>query len=250
VVAAVGHETWRKLSAGARTLTGGDLEALSPIVILAPHPDDETLGCGGLLASASQLGLDARVAFLTDGAASHVDSPTWPKTRLAEVRKAEALAALAELGVSEDRTLFLGWPDSAPSRVGSLGHARSIARLLDWFETFAPRSLWAPWSKEAHCDHEAAAYLADAVCRASPVPLRRMDFLVWGWQSADLLSSHGGDVVWTLPCKKHIDRRRRALSRHRTQTEGLVTDASSSFRIPPELAALTERPSEIFLERL
>jgi LmbE family N-acetylglucosaminyl deacetylase len=220
------------------------------MVVLAPHPDDETLGCGGLLAAASARNLKPRVVFLTDGAASHADSPTWPKRRLVEVRKAEARAALAELGVEEECTLFLGWPDSAPHPVGSPAHQASVDELLRWFKPFAPKSLWAPWSQEQHCDHEAAADLADAVRRAALIPLRRMDFMVWGWTSERLLSGHGGDLVWALPCGDHIDRRRRALSRHRTQTPGLITDAAWSFLIPPELAALTERPTEVFLERL
>ena len=250
MVAAIGEETWRKLRAGARTLDESQLKALSPIVVLAPHPDDETLGCGGLLATASQLGLEPRVAFLTDGAASHTDSPTWPKERLAEVRKAEALAALSDLGVPERCAMFLGWPDSAPYPAGSAQHRRSIAELLEWFATFTPKSLWAPWPQEAHCDHEAAAALADAARLAAAMPLRRMDFMVWGWESEHLISGHGGDHVWTLPCREHVDRRRRALSRHRTQAPGLITDAAWSFLIPPELAALTERPAEVFLERL
>jgi LmbE family N-acetylglucosaminyl deacetylase len=195
------------------------------------------------------LGLRPRVVFLTDGAASHRQSPTWPTARLVKVRQAEALGALAELGVPEDQTLFLGWPDSAPYPAGSPQFRSSVSELLAWFETFSPRSLWAPWSQEAHCDHEAAAGLADAVRRAASSPLRRMDFMVWGWESQSLASGHGGDLVWALPCREQIGRRRRALSRHRTQSPGLITDAAWSFLIPPELAALTERPIEVFLER-
>jgi LmbE family N-acetylglucosaminyl deacetylase len=250
MVEAIGDETWRKLLARARTLDEGQLRALSPMVVLAPHPDDETLGCGGLLATASQLGLQPRVAFLTDGAASHADSPTWPKARLVEARTAEALAALAELGVGEDHALFLGWPDSAPYPIGSAEHLATVSTLCAWFAGFTPKSLWAPWSQETHCDHEAAADLADAVRRAGALPLRRMDFMVWGWNSDTLLGGHGAQRIWALPCGAQIDRRRRALSRHRTQAPGLITDAAWSFLIPPELAALTERPTEVFLERL
>jgi LmbE family N-acetylglucosaminyl deacetylase len=250
MVAAVGEAAWRTLSAGARTLDEAQLRALSPMAILTPHPDDETLGCGGLLATAALLGLHPRVAFLTDGAASHTGSPTWPKTRLASVRRAEAIAALAELGVGEDQALFLDWPDSAPYPKTDRRFGASVAALLTWFETFSPKSLWAPWPGEAHCDHAAAADLAAAARRAWRQPLRLMDFVVWGWRSERLVDGPGGGVVWALPCRDHIERRRRALSRHQTQTSGLIDDAAQSFLIPPDLAALTERPTEVFLERL
>ncbi len=245
---AIGQQTWSALSARARPLGERELKALSPMVILAPHPDDETLGCGGLLASASERGLAPRVIFLTDGSASHRDSPSWPKARLVETRKAEALAALAELGVGADQALFLGWPDSAPHRPGSAEHATSVDVVLAWLETIPPRSLWAPWPEEAHCDHEAASAFADLVRDRLPTPARRLDYMVWGWASETLADVAHTDI-WALRCRRHTGRRRRALARHRTQAPGLITDAAWSFLIPPELKALTERPTEVFLER-
>jgi len=246
---AAGHLAWLALKAHARPLDEKQLRALSPIVVLSPHPDDETLGCGGLLATASRLGLRPRVVFLTDGTASHATSKTWPKSRLAHVRKLEALAALDELGVSAAQSLFLDWPDAAPYPDGHPSQLASALNLLKWFEAFRPKSLWAPWPKEAHCDHQAASDLADRVRCASPDGLRRMDFIVWGWRSETLLSGHGADVVWALPCEEHVARRRRALAQHQTQVSKTVIDAEWSFLMPDDLAALTDRPIEIFLER-
>lgn len=249
MVAPVGEAAWSTLSARARTLDAAALAALSPMVVLAPHPDDETLGCGGLLATASDLGLEPRVAFLTDGSASHRDSPSWPRARLVQTREAEALAALAALGVGPDQALFLGWPDSAPHPEGGPAHAATLDALCAWTAGFAARSLWAPWPGEAHCDHEAASRLADALARRLRPSPRRFDYMVWGWASEALTRAAEDSAVWALPCAAQIDRRRRALRQHRTQAPGLITDAAWAFLIPPELQALTDRPTEIFLER-
>ena len=67
-----------------------------PLLVLAPHPDDESLGCGALLAQAFA-GVGAHVACLTDGAASHPGSRLVPPDQLAAIRRAEVLDAVAPL---------------------------------------------------------------------------------------------------------------------------------------------------------
>jgi LmbE family N-acetylglucosaminyl deacetylase len=246
VVRSIGQDLWRRLRRGAQALDEAELRALSPMLILSPHQDDETLGCGGLIAVACALGLAPRVAFVTDGAASHRGSPSWPPSRLARARRGEALQALAVLGVPPEDVAFLGWPDGEPATPGSARHERSLAQLRIWTQTRAPRSLWATWKGEPHCDHEATAQLADALALRLPGRPRRLDYLVWGWTRADLPKAHAR--AWWLNCPSTVALRRRALACHRTQTSGLIDDADEAFRLPPEVAALAERPGEIFLE--
>jgi LmbE family N-acetylglucosaminyl deacetylase len=246
VVTAVGHRAWLKLRRAARRLDEARLLALSPMLIVSPHQDDETLGCGGLLATASRLGLRPRVAYLTDGSASHVGSPSWPPARLARTRRREALSALAVLGVGAEDVCFLGWSDADPLAQGQPDYARTIDRLRAWAAGFAPASLWSPWRGERHCDHVAAADVArDLARRLDPRPVS-MDYLVWGWTEAGLAGGPG--EAWALQCPDTTDIRRRALACHRTQVGGLIADARTSFQIPPRLAALTGRPTEIYLE--
>src|SRR5712692_789971 len=90
------------------------------VMVLAPHPDDETLATGGLLQQAVSAGAAVRVLFVTDG-----DNNPWPqraverrwqigstaRARWGERRRGEALAALACLGVAADSASFLGHPD-------------------------------------------------------------------------------------------------------------------------------------------
>jgi len=222
------------------------LEALSPLLILAPHPDDETLGCGGLIATASELRLRPRVAYLTDGAASHPGSRAWPPERLAAERHKEALEALRVLGVPAADVMFLGWPDAAPHKPDAAAFGESLATLVNAMRRAQVRSMWAPWGEESHGDHVAAASLAAAAARAANIIV--MSYLVWGWQDPRLTGAAGAGEIWTLDCPRTVPRRRRALSCHRTQTTSLIKDAREAFRIPPQLAALTERPAEVFLQ--
>jgi LmbE family N-acetylglucosaminyl deacetylase len=239
----VGDEAWSRLVAVGRPLDRKTLEALAPMLILAPHPDDETLGCGGLIATASQMRLRPRVAYLTDGAASHPGSRAWPRSRVAAERRREALEALRMLGVSRGDVLFLGWPDAAPHQPGSAPYDESLSTLVGAMRRAGVRSLWAPWAGESHGDHVAAAHLASQAAQAKDVVV--MSYLVWGWADPGLSGAVRSEV-WTLECAPTVPRRRRALSCHRTQTTALIDDAGEAFRIPAQLAALTERPAEVF----
>src|SRR5437762_25173 len=74
-----------------------------PLLVLAPHPDDESLGCGGLIAEACGRGQDVHVVILTDGTGSHPNSRAWPRHRLKALREAEAREAVAALGLPPER---------------------------------------------------------------------------------------------------------------------------------------------------
>ena len=71
--------------AAARQLPVAPLEALvgdKGLVVVAPHPDDESLGCGGLIAEARRLGRAVRLVVVTDGCGSHTHSALYPPERL------------------------------------------------------------------------------------------------------------------------------------------------------------------------
>src|SRR5262249_28140955 len=99
---------------------GPDLGPSDRLLVLAPHPDDEVLGCGGLIQRAVSVHLPAEGAFLPYGGANEgsflayrfhpVVAPSAVET-MGEVRRREALAADAILGVPAGRLTFLGYPD-------------------------------------------------------------------------------------------------------------------------------------------
>lgn len=120
------------------------------LLVLAPHPDDEVIGCGGVLAQHVQHGRQVRVIVATDGtAATSTDDPTTYRQR----REAESRAGLAVLGVSDVR--FLGHADRGLTDAVA-GELR--AELL----AFQPDLVLLPSLVEIHPDHRA---LAGAFCR-------------------------------------------------------------------------------------
>jgi LmbE family N-acetylglucosaminyl deacetylase len=78
-------------------LAAVDLTIVEHVVVVAAHPDDETLGAGALIAESGLRGIPVTVVVVTDGAASHPDSPTTTPDELRRMRASEALLAVHRL---------------------------------------------------------------------------------------------------------------------------------------------------------
>lgn len=103
-----------------------ELHAGDRLLVLAPHPDDEVLCCGGLIQQALRLGVPVRVAFLTYGDNNqwsfaiyrhHPVLLPWAVRGMGEVRHDEAVAAARRLGLGPDALTFLGYPDFSTLRI-------------------------------------------------------------------------------------------------------------------------------------
>ncbi len=206
-------------------------------LILVPHPDDETLGAGQLICTLARAGRPPQVVFLTDGAASHPGSPTWPPPRLAARRRREACAALRDLmGPGSPPPLFLGWPDAQPSRAGEAAFDRTVGRLAGLMQRARLSAIAATWAEEPHCDHAAAADLAQATAhRVRPRP-DLYSYVVWGWAAPQAARLATGPAILLTPRGPDRWARRRALTRHRSQLGALITDSPKAFRLPPSMA--------------
>lgn len=214
-------------------------------LILSPHPDDETLGCGGLIAAACAAGLAPAVAILTDGSASHPGSRLFPPARLAATREQEAARAVHILGLPAQSLYFLRQPDGRLAASGPDFEAL-LHRLAELARRHACRLVIGPWAGDPHCDHQAAAAIAAALARRCDWPLR--SYPVWGWlrdpaSSFDEPRRSG----WRLEISEHLPRKRAAIAAYASQQPGLVPDSPNGFRLPPALLDICTRPFEVFI---
>ncbi|OJF14711.1 PIG-L deacetylase family protein [Couchioplanes caeruleus] len=142
------------------------------ILVVSPHPDDETVGCGGALRLHALAGAQVRVVFLTSGeAGGHGLDPA--ETR--RVREAEAQAAAAALGLAGIE--FWRLPDGRLTATRSL-----VARLRELISDFQPEVIYVPHDGEQHPDHRAAARLvhgATTRLNGAVEPFRVLMFEVW-----------------------------------------------------------------------
>ncbi|GAC1385440.1 MAG: PIG-L family deacetylase [Acidimicrobiales bacterium] len=146
------------------------------VVVVAPHPDDEILGCGGLLRRLHQDGIPITIVAVTDGEASHPDSVATTPAELTVLRTAEAVIALDRLGLGGTSRVRLRIPDGRVS-----DHRRALTEAL--VAVSVPGAvILAPWEGDGHPDHDATGWAALDAAERSSTPLLR--YLVWTWHWA------------------------------------------------------------------
>lgn len=148
------------------------------LLVVAPHPDDETLGCGGLVALASAAGCDVSVVVVTDGAASHVHSRTWPPLRLARQRRSEVVGALRILGV-ERPPVFLNLPDARTQELSLPVVSKVRDTLAACIVEHRAEAVFTTWRREPHCDHRFAYTLTLDALRAVSASIALVEYMVW-----------------------------------------------------------------------
>jgi LmbE family N-acetylglucosaminyl deacetylase len=234
------HRAWRELPIG--TLT--DLAGAGACLILAPHPDDESLGCGGLIAALCQAGRPPVVAVLTDGAGSHPGSHDWPPESLREVRSQEVRTAAALLGLPADRLVLLRQPDSHAPHPGDDAFDAVVTRVRGVARDFGCDRILATWEHDPHCDHLAAWHIAAEAVRRSDLLL--MAFPVWGWTLENELTT-ASVRGFRLDISGVQVLKRRAIQAHASQLGRLITDDPAGFALPDTLLAVAAAPFETFL---
>ena len=227
------------------------VRALGRVLVVAPHPDDESLGCGGLLALLAAAGQAPQVAFVTDGTQSHPASRAYPAERLRAVREAEAIEALARLGLPAHAAHFLRHPDCGLPAPGTdaFAHAADQAALL--LRRLRPDTLFVAWRRDPHCDHEGAWQLFRSATRllTDAERPRWIEYPVWAWAhaaTAHAPRAHEGPA-WRLDVSTVLGQKRAAIHAHRSQL-GLITDDPGGFTLPDRFLPLFLRPWELFLE--
>ncbi|RTQ44991.1 PIG-L family deacetylase [Hymenobacter gummosus] len=227
--------------------------ALGPTAILIPHPDDESLGCGGLLALLRQAGLPVSAALVTDGTMSHPNSVRFPPQARQQLREQELRRALHELGVDDGNLLTLNLPDgAAPHSSAQPGFAEAAQRLAHWLQQQQPQTLLLPWRRDPHPDHRATYALAQAALARLPQPLRQLEYVVWAWQRAAADDLPRPDEVqgWRLDVGPVLAQKQQAIHAHQSQLGGLIDDDPAGFQLSPDMLAHFAQPFETYFEAL
>jgi len=212
------------------------------LIVVAAHPDDESLGAAGLLATAAARGIPIDLLVVTDGEGSHPDSPTHGPATLAALRRRELVDAARLVGLVGE-PVFLGLPDG-----GTEEHRDAItAALRETLDAAAGRRVLvlSPWRGDGHRDHRVVGEIVEQVCAARGVRSRAFPIWLWHWGGP-------GDVPWDRVERLALDPRAReaktrALDAHRSQLEPLSAAPGDEAMIHPGMRAHVERDAEIFL---
>jgi LmbE family N-acetylglucosaminyl deacetylase len=149
-------------------------------LVVAPHFDDETLGCGGIIAKKKKEGAEIKIVFMTDGTQSH--STLIENEKLNSIRSSEARRAAEQLGLSKDDVLVLNYSDSLLEK--NINEAsKKLLKILEDFNTaeiFIP-SKYEPWIFSG--DHLATTKISMNAIIELNKPVNIYEYPVWYWYS-------------------------------------------------------------------
>lgn len=125
-------------------------------IVFAPHPDDETLGCGGTIARRISEGYNVFVVILTDGRHAfskmlNITSNPSPE-EIKKIREEEVTEAVSVLGVPQSNLFFFDFEDSTLAE-----HEKEVEQAVTAFiEDHLPDEVYFPINRDGHPDHQAA----------------------------------------------------------------------------------------------
>lgn len=231
----------------ARLRTAPASPPVGRIVVVAPHPDDETLGCGGTIFLAAGGRAEVRIVYLSDGEVS-LNSWRVPPAQVADRRRSLAVKAASALGIPEERLDFLHLPDGNLPAVGTNDFDDAVRRLTPLLAAHSPECVLCPHPRDGWPDHGSAAAISRAACaKLNPRPVLR-HYAVWMWFSSP----------WGMP---GIDWNRASvhdvsagMEAKRTAIDHYLCDVTSPpglpwcGRLPWSLPYIARQPAEILLD--
>lgn len=217
--------------------------AATAFIVLAAHPDDESLGAGGLMARLHGLGAEVRVLLCTAGESSHPDSPSTTPDELSALRLREFAGALGWL-VPAAEWRYLGLPDGRLA-----GHREQILAAIGDAAAATGRPadrivLVAPYRHDGHTDHDALGAAAAEAAEAAGYGL--LEYPVWYW-----LWAGPGDQAWQpwlrLPLTPAEEQAKaRAMAAHTSQVRALSDRPGDEVLLPPAFLEHFSRHWETF----
>ncbi|WP_426166493.1 PIG-L deacetylase family protein [Sandarakinorhabdus sp. DWP1-3-1] len=202
------------------------------LAIIAPHPDDDVLGCGLLIDAARRAGWRLLVVALTDGQASHPHSARWPASALGRLRRGEMRRALARLGAGTAPVRFMGWRD------GDLAGDGSTLRLRRLLHAAGATTVAVASPADHHPDHRAAWALARTATSAGR--WRLLGYEVWARSETcprPLFTTGKAAKRW-------------AMAAHRSQVTDYIADDPDGFIFAaPVLRGLVESAETLRLHK-
>ncbi|MES2946374.1 MAG: PIG-L family deacetylase [Pseudomonadota bacterium] len=208
------------------------------LVVIAPHPDDEILACGGLIASAIRQGIAVQVIAVTDGEASHGTDDRSRCTQLGARRVQESHAGLAALGVAASCVCRLGIADGAVA-----AHIPELAEQL--LPLLGPSDVViTTWALDGHPDHEATSAAAAQASMQAGCRLLQAPVWMWHWsEPGDIRVPWHALVGFGIPAES-LALKRSALLQHQSQLED--RDETSGPVLVPSIVERAARATEFF----
>lgn len=217
-------------------------------LVVSPHQDDETLGCGGLIALKRAQGVPVHVVFLTDGRKSHRQDPRIDPIQLVQIRKQEAIKALTALGVEPAAIHFLDLPDGTLPDLAQEQRQAVMDQLVQHLQGWRPEEVYVTYQSDRLGDHEAAFALIKTAIAASGIATELLQYPIWVFWRTTL----GFDLKWPelnnlyrLPIHTVQAQKKQAIAAYRSQSQPLAP--GSIIILPRSFLKRFSWPFEVYI---
>jgi len=235
----------------ATEITTDDLQRFGTTVIIAPHPDDESLGCGGTISLLQKAGLPVFVIFVSDGTLSHPNSKKYPAQKLKQLREKEALDALKVLGVPPANASFMRLKDRSVPNPDDPGFDDAVTQLLQELEKMKPETVLVTWKQDPHPDHRACWQILNKAVQKLGQKPRVLEYLIWIWELGEQkeMPDHKQFKWFYVAIEPALQTKKNAIAAHVSQVTRLIDDDPEGFILSPEILAHFDHTDELFIEK-
>jgi len=234
-------QNWQGLQALPRFNIADTFAPQRRVCIFSPHPDDEILGCGGLLQQVAANGNPIVLVHVTNGTQSHPDSQIYPPEQLDSIRPQESQSALKTLGIAQQvTTIALGLTDGNVFNEQTQFHEQltSILQSTDILVT--------PFAHDGHPDHEATGQVVAAFAKQHQLACYQV--LIWAWHWAKPADHR---IPWHYAIRVDLttaqaERKAQAITCFKSQ---ITVDESTGNPpiLSPQTIARISQPWEVYL---
>ncbi|MBW4564065.1 MAG: PIG-L family deacetylase [Mojavia pulchra JT2-VF2] len=230
---------------GSKPLTVSQKSAM----IIAPHQDDEVLGCGGLIGLKREQNIPVQIVFITDGAASHSWHSDFKSGEIVPIRRQEALTSLSILGVDSSHIHFLDKPDSKLQYLDLNTRQQIIEELAQLLLSFQPGEVYVPHRQDRTKDHEATYELVKTAIRLAGIKVEQIQYPIWILYKSLLfrdLKLHELAGAYCLSIHSIQSKKTKAIKVYRSQYEAI--DVGLSPVLKPAFLRRFSLPYEVFFK--
>lgn len=205
-------------------------------IVFSPHQDDETFGCGGMIALKREQGITVVVAILTDGRGSTSD--IYSQNKIIEIRKQETVTALKILGVESSEIYFLDKPDGTLRDLNLAEKQQTIIEVVELLKHYQPGEVYVPHYKDCHQDHEATYYLVKEAIAQAKITVEFLQYPIWLFWRAPLfilLKIQDISAAYQLSIESVQNKKNQAIAAYPSQIQSLPRGFIQRFLTSKEI---------------
>lgn len=227
-----------------------ELADIQSCLVLAPHADDESLGCGGLISLLRNNEVEVSVVVTTDGSQSHANSKRFPPGKVKLIREKEVLTALRILGVEENSVTFFEGRDAALPAKSQPGFELLLQKLTTILKLSQPQLILVPYELDPHCDHRATWQLLNEALKGYG-KVKVWEYPIWLYELAkkeDIPTLKPGELK-KINIQPFLDQKIKAIESHVSQTTKMIDDDPTGFILTSAVIAHFTDKFEYYIEK-